>query len=237
MLERRSRRLCSFPTLVKLQKLFDNNKKCTHCLSLSPRCFLGKIQSNQPPLSPPLFPRSLRPIFNYDCFLLLFLHFQLPSLSHRSQILHSSHNTDFSLMGSISHVITTTLPHLPSTRSLGFPISHSNSRLLSLPPTRVAKKVGVFAEHSSRSSTASAASVDFSDPDWKIKFQEDWEARFRLPHLTDIFPNAPPIPSTFCLKMRLVGRSSFLLPSVWYCGNKTGKRVFLVIVKNATPQG
>ncbi|KHN20613.1 6-phosphofructokinase 5, chloroplastic [Glycine soja] len=142
-------------------------------------------------------------------------------------------------MGSISHVITTTLPHLPSTRSLGFPISHSNSRLLSLPPTRVAKKVGVFAEHSSRSSTASAASVDFSDPDWKIKFQEDWEARFRLPHLTDIFPNAPPIPSTFCLKMRTpIDRDfpgHYSLDEEWHGYINNNDRVLLKTIYYSSP--
>ncbi|BAT74744.1 hypothetical protein VIGAN_01249100 [Vigna angularis var. angularis] len=105
-------------------------------------------------------------------------------------------------MGSISHVITTnpTLPHLPFTRSTGLRFSCFNPRLLPLPSTRVAGKVGVFAEVSSPSRTTSG--IDFSDPDWKTKFQQDWEARFRLPHLTDIFPDAPPIPSTFCLKMR-----------------------------------
>ncbi|XP_027921497.1 ATP-dependent 6-phosphofructokinase 5, chloroplastic-like [Vigna unguiculata] len=105
-------------------------------------------------------------------------------------------------MGSISHVITTnpTLPHLPFTRSTALRFSCFNPRFLRLPPTGVAGKVGVFAEVSSPSRTTSA--IDFSDPDWKTKFQQDWKARFRLPHLTDIFPDAPPIPSTFCLKMR-----------------------------------
>ncbi|KAF4350418.1 hypothetical protein F8388_004666 [Cannabis sativa] len=44
--------------------------------------------------------------------------------------------------------------------------------------------------------------IDFSDPDWKSKFQSDFEKRFNLPHITDTFPDAEPIPSTFCLKMR-----------------------------------
>lgn len=95
MLERRSRRLCSFPTLVKLQKLFDNNKKCTHCLSLSPRCFLGKIQSNQPPLSPPLFPRSLRPILNYQ--------FTIASSSSSSCIFNIHHSLKSQILHSQSY--------------------------------------------------------------------------------------------------------------------------------------
>ncbi|KAL6222857.1 hypothetical protein ACLB2K_006247 [Fragaria x ananassa] len=44
--------------------------------------------------------------------------------------------------------------------------------------------------------------IDFSDPDWKSKFQSDFEKRFAIPHITDVFPDAVPIPSTFCLKMR-----------------------------------
>nr|KYP42442.1 hypothetical protein KK1_036131 [Cajanus cajan] len=106
-------------------------------------------------------------------------------------------------MGSISHVITNPyLSHLTLKRSFGPRLSRSSSRLLPLPlpPAGAAKRGGVFAVVSSPSN--SYAGIDFSDPDWKSKFQEDWEARFRLPHLTDIFPDAPPIPSTFCLKMR-----------------------------------
>lgn len=139
---------------------------------------------------------------------------------------HSQHNSY--LMGSISHVITTnpTLPHPTLTCSR---LSHFNSRFL-FPTTRVAKSARVFAEVSTRSSGASTA-IDFSDPDWKIKFQEDWEARFRLPHLTDVFPDAPPIPSTFCLKMRLVGRSSFLYPLF---GTTQGKQRREKILKETT---
>ena len=34
------------------------------------------------------------------------------------------------------------------------------------------------------------------------EYQEDFERRFRIPHLTDSFPELSPIPSTFCLKRR-----------------------------------
>ncbi|XP_077212915.1 phosphofructokinase 5 isoform X2 [Tasmannia lanceolata] len=44
--------------------------------------------------------------------------------------------------------------------------------------------------------------IDFSDPGWKNRFQEDFEKRFHLPHLTDIFDDSHPIPSTFCPKSR-----------------------------------
>ncbi|KAJ3705726.1 hypothetical protein LUZ61_009431 [Rhynchospora tenuis] len=41
--------------------------------------------------------------------------------------------------------------------------------------------------------------IDFSDPFWKEKFQEDWDKRFRLPHITDIL-DIKPRPSPFSLK-------------------------------------
>ncbi|KAK6923812.1 Phosphofructokinase domain [Dillenia turbinata] len=47
-----------------------------------------------------------------------------------------------------------------------------------------------------------SASIDFSDHDWKPKFQKDFEARFNLPHITDVYPGATPFPSTFCLRSR-----------------------------------
>ncbi|CAN4090021.1 unnamed protein product [Withania somnifera] len=43
---------------------------------------------------------------------------------------------------------------------------------------------------------------DFSDPDWKLKYQREFEARFNIPHITDVFHDAISYPSTFCLKMR-----------------------------------
>lgn len=43
--------------------------------------------------------------------------------------------------------------------------------------------------------------IDFKDPDWKKHFQEDFDNRFRLPHLTDIL-DVKPRPTTFSLKSR-----------------------------------
>ncbi|XP_031498832.1 ATP-dependent 6-phosphofructokinase 5, chloroplastic [Nymphaea colorata] len=43
--------------------------------------------------------------------------------------------------------------------------------------------------------------LDFSDPAWKTKYQEDFKRRFSLPHLRDIL-DVKPIPSTFCLQSR-----------------------------------
>ncbi|XP_010257275.1 PREDICTED: ATP-dependent 6-phosphofructokinase 5, chloroplastic-like [Nelumbo nucifera] len=45
---------------------------------------------------------------------------------------------------------------------------------------------------------AIAPEIDFSDPDWKKHFQEDFENRFNLPHLRDVF-DIKPRPTTFSL--------------------------------------
>ncbi|MCL7043950.1 hypothetical protein MKW94_004543 [Papaver nudicaule] len=44
--------------------------------------------------------------------------------------------------------------------------------------------------------------IDFSDPHWKQKFQEDFENRFNLPHFNDVFDDVKPIPTTFYLQKR-----------------------------------
>lgn len=41
--------------------------------------------------------------------------------------------------------------------------------------------------------------LDFSDPSWKEKYQEDWNRRFSLPHITDIYDLKPRL-TTFSLK-------------------------------------
>ncbi|CAN6217657.1 unnamed protein product [Urochloa humidicola] len=41
--------------------------------------------------------------------------------------------------------------------------------------------------------------LDFSDPSWKQKYQEDWDRRFSLPHITDIY-DMEPRTTTFSLK-------------------------------------
>lgn len=105
-------------------------------------------------------------------------------------------------MDTLSHVITPNLLTLHGRCSFG--LSHTNPRLHSLVTPRVANKVRVFAVLNSQNTTT-PKSIDFSDPHWKTKFKEDFEARFRPPHVTDIFPDAPSMPSTFCLKMRSVG--------------------------------
>ncbi|ONM04515.1 ATP-dependent 6-phosphofructokinase 5 chloroplastic [Zea mays] len=47
--------------------------------------------------------------------------------------------------------------------------------------------------------TSSKVELDVKDPYWKQKFQEDWESRFDLPSITDIY-DLKPRPTTFSLK-------------------------------------
>jgi len=105
------------------------------------------------------------------------------------------------MMGSMSHVIT--LHGLPPSNRNCHAFSHSNPRFMTMAvPTRVA---GVFPKVKSQSSNSkSTAAIDFNDPDWKTKFNDEFEERFRLPHVTDIFPDAASMPSTFCHNVRLV---------------------------------
>lgn len=56
--------------------------------------------------------------------------------------------------------------------------------------------------------------IDFCDPEWKSKFQKDFEKRFYIPHITDVFDDAVAIPSTFCLKSRWFS-SLYFLPGVF----------------------
>lgn len=47
----------------------------------------------------------------------------------------------------------------------------------------------------------SRSSIDFDDPDWKIHYQDKFEERIRLPHLSDNL-NVTPRHTTFSLKNR-----------------------------------
>lgn len=64
------------------------------------------------------------------------------------------------------------------------------------------KKMRIRVQAEQKTVSSLANSIDFSDPDWKSKYQKDFEARFNIPHLTDVFPDTEWFPSTFCLRMR-----------------------------------
>ncbi|KAK2977308.1 hypothetical protein RJ640_013073 [Escallonia rubra] len=103
-------------------------------------------------------------------------------------------------MESISPAIGSTL--LPPAKSHDrthplFGSSLTTSRRINL--NGICRKSRISAEQ--KASTAAVA-IDFTDPDWKSNYESDFESRFNIPHLTDVFEDAVPFPSTFCLKMR-----------------------------------
>ncbi|KAK9231497.1 hypothetical protein WN943_021733 [Citrus x changshan-huyou] len=89
------------------------------------------------------------------------------------------------------------------------------------------------------SQSARASGLDFNDPDWKSKFQSDFEKRFSLPHITDIFRDATPIPSTFCLRMRTPVTEDFAdgYPSdeKWHGYINNNDRVLLKVINFSSP--
>ncbi|XP_043805757.1 ATP-dependent 6-phosphofructokinase 5, chloroplastic isoform X2 [Manihot esculenta] len=100
--------------------------------------------------------------------------------------------------------------------------------------SRIANRSGVFAQI--RKDTPA---IDFSDPDWKVKYQKDFERRFNIPHITDLFPEAEPIPSTFCLKMRTPVLEDFAggYPSdeEWHGYINNNDRVLLKVIRYSSP--
>ncbi|CAI0474334.1 unnamed protein product [Linum tenue] len=84
-----------------------------------------------------------------------------------------------------------------------------------------------------------ASAIDFSDPEWKINYQKDFERRFNIPRITDVFPDARPIPSTFCLRMRTPVSEEFAggYPSdeEWHGYISNSDRVLLKTINFASP--
>ncbi|TXG60111.1 hypothetical protein EZV62_014684 [Acer yangbiense] len=103
-------------------------------------------------------------------------------------------------MEGLSHAIAPKLAPLPPKAKTNFRCNGFGSVIVrsKIHPIRVSKRSRVVAEIQSDHRER----LDFSDPDWKSKFQSDFEQRFNLPHITDVFQDAKPIPSTFCLRMR-----------------------------------
>ncbi|XP_058087973.1 ATP-dependent 6-phosphofructokinase 5, chloroplastic [Magnolia sinica] len=86
---------------------------------------------------------------------------------------------------------------------------------------------------------SSDPSIDFSDPGWKTKYQEDFELRFDIPHLTDIFKDVRPIRSTFCLKSRSPVSEDFTdgypLDERWNGYVNNNDRVLLKVIHFSSP--
>ncbi|KAM0949049.1 putative 6-phosphofructokinase [Dioscorea sansibarensis] len=81
--------------------------------------------------------------------------------------------------------------------------------------------------------------VYFGGSGTKKEYQEDFERRFRIPHLTDSFPELSPIPSTFCLKRRrpIVDDYFDCCPSAeqWNGYVNNDDRVLLKVIKYSSP--
>ncbi|XP_028098165.1 ATP-dependent 6-phosphofructokinase 5, chloroplastic-like [Camellia sinensis] len=102
--------------------------------------------------------------------------------------------------------------------------------------SRLCKKICVHAENTTP--TPIAPAIDFSDPHWKSKFQDDFEARFNISHLTDIFRDALPIPSTFCLKMRTPTEDfadGYPSDEKWHGYINNNDRVLLKVIRYSSP--
>ncbi|KAB2612721.1 6-phosphofructokinase 5 [Pyrus ussuriensis x Pyrus communis] len=110
-------------------------------------------------------------------------------------------------MGTLSHAIA------PS----GLAVHHRTSHRFSPSSLRLLTTFEGVAKNSNhifaQSKSQSRQQIDFSDPNWKSRFQMDFEKRFNIPHITDVFPDFVPIPSTFCLRMRRMTSADVRLAS------------------------
>ncbi|KAJ0981333.1 hypothetical protein J5N97_009588 [Dioscorea zingiberensis] len=81
--------------------------------------------------------------------------------------------------------------------------------------------------------------LESGGPEWKKEYQEDFERRFRISHLTDSFPDLTPIPSTFCLKRRRPIFDDYFdcCPSAeqWNGYINNNDRVLLKVIKYSSP--
>jgi 6-phosphofructokinase 1 len=76
--------------------------------------------------------------------------------------------------------------------------------------------------------------LDFSNPNWKKQFQEDFDRRFSLPHLTDVI-DVEPRPTTFSLKSRTpLENISGSLEESWNGYVNDDDRALLKVIKFAS---
>ncbi|XP_078164415.1 ATP-dependent 6-phosphofructokinase 5, chloroplastic-like isoform X1 [Carex rostrata] len=82
---------------------------------------------------------------------------------------------------------------------------------------------------------ATKPELDFSDPDWKRKIQEDFERRYNLPHIRDVI-HVEPRPTTFSLKARIpIGDGNGSLINRWNGYVHDDDRALLKVIKFASP--
>uniref|UniRef100_A0A0E0ES75 ATP-dependent 6-phosphofructokinase n=2 Tax=Oryza meridionalis TaxID=40149 RepID=A0A0E0ES75_9ORYZ len=90
-----------------------------------------------------------------------------------------------------------------------------------------------FGFHSLEWKKEKSYDLDFSDPSWKEKYQEDWNRRFSLPHITDIYDLKPRL-TTFSLKKNRTDGGS-LSADKWNGYVNKDDRALLKVIKYASP--
>ncbi|KAI3506510.1 hypothetical protein L1887_28871 [Cichorium endivia] len=142
-------------------------------------------------------------------------------------------------MGSLSPAISSKLllPTTSSDRTSFNALIRSSFRCRVVIPNmiQVCKRSRCVASAEKNSKSA----IDFSDPEWKTKFEEDFEKRFNIPHMRDFFPDAVSYPSTFCLRMRTPVSEEFAqgYPSdeEWHGYINNNDRVLLKVIRYSSP--
>ncbi|KAL6846572.1 hypothetical protein ACP4OV_024020 [Aristida adscensionis] len=84
--------------------------------------------------------------------------------------------------------------------------------------------------------TSGNLDLDFSDPSWKQKYQEDWDRRFSLPHITDIY-DLKPRSTTFSLQKNRTPLDDTDGSSIdmWNGYVNKDDRALLKVIKYASP--
>ncbi|XP_044955945.1 ATP-dependent 6-phosphofructokinase 5, chloroplastic-like isoform X2 [Hordeum vulgare subsp. vulgare] len=119
---------------------------------------------------------------------------------------------------------------LHSTRDLFlYGYSHSNAKECKSKKTKRPASLRVKA-------TSTKVELDFNDPSWKQKFQEDWDNRFNLPRITDIY-DLKPRPTTFSLtKQRTpTGDEDSTPKDMWNGYVSNDDRALMKVIKYSSP--
>ncbi|KAL0733639.1 hypothetical protein Bca4012_009849 [Brassica carinata] len=147
-------------------------------------------------------------------------------------------------METLSQAITSCVS-IPYSSSSFLVRSHGLSSLILRKPRSPANPSLTSSSRSSSFTRASAVehskssvSIDLSDPNWKTKYEREFEQRFSIPHITDVFPDAEAIRSTFCLKMRsptedFVG--GYPSDEEWHGYINNNDRVLLKVISYSSP--
>uniref|UniRef100_A0A0E0ICD3 ATP-dependent 6-phosphofructokinase n=1 Tax=Oryza nivara TaxID=4536 RepID=A0A0E0ICD3_ORYNI len=107
--------------------------------------------------------------------------------------------------------------------------SHSNAKECTCKKTKRPAPLCVKA-------TSTKVELDFNDPSWKQKFQEDWDKRFNLPRITDIY-DLKPRPTTFSLKKNRspAGDENGTPMDKWNGYVNSDDRALLKVIKYSSP--